>query len=58
MAGAGEGETLADVLGRLHGAHAALYPVLRLTERAAFIQDAYLHGAIDDMILALEQYCA
>ncbi|MDQ6929927.1 MAG: hypothetical protein M3126_04580 [Candidatus Eremiobacteraeota bacterium] len=58
MAGAGEGETLADVLARLHGREPALHPVLRLTERAAFIQDAFAHGAIDDMIAALEHYLA
>lgn len=58
MAGAGEGETLADVLARLGGADPALHPILRLTERAAFIGDAFLHGAIDDMIAALEHYRA
>lgn len=58
MAGASEGETLADVLGRLQGRSPELHPLLRLTERAAFVADAYLQGAIDDMILGLEQYLA
>jgi hypothetical protein len=58
MAGASEGETLGDVLGRLQGRSPELYPLLRLTERAAFIADSYLHGAIDDMIFSLEQYLA
>ena len=58
MAGAAQGETLGDVLRRLGNRKEALHPVLRLTERAAFIQDAYLQGAIDDMILALERYVA
>ncbi|MDP9018652.1 MAG: hypothetical protein M3N19_10065 [Candidatus Eremiobacteraeota bacterium] len=54
MAGAGSGETLTDVLRRSHDA--ALDPVLRLTERAAFIHDAYLQGAIQDMIQGLEHF--
>ncbi|MFN2528800.1 MAG: hypothetical protein ABR584_08785 [Candidatus Baltobacteraceae bacterium] len=58
MAGASEGETLADVLGRLQGRSPELQPLLRLTERAAFVADAYLQGAIDDMILGLQQYLA
>jgi len=58
MAGASEGETLADVLGRLQGRSPELQPLLRLTERAAFIADTYLQGAIDDMIHGLEHYLA
>ena len=58
MAGAAEGETLGDVLGGLQERSPELHPLLRLTERAAFIADIYLQGAIDDMILALEHYLA
>lgn len=57
-AGAAEGETLSDVLSKLANADPALHPVLRLTERAAFIQDDFLQGAIDDMIAALQRYIA
>ena len=58
VAGANEGETLGDALSKLDGRSPELHPVLRLTERAGFIADAYLQGAIDDMILALEKYLA
>lgn len=57
-AGAGEGETLSDVLRRMGTQDRALVPVLRLTERAAFIQETFLQGAIDDMTAAIEQYLA
>lgn len=56
MIGAREGETLGDVLTRVSAPQ--LGPLLRTVERAAFIQDAYREGAVDDMILALERYLA
>lgn len=58
MAGASEGETLGDVLAKLRGRSPELYPLLRLTERAAFIADSHLQGAIEDMILAFEGHLA
>lgn len=57
-AGSGPGATLSDVLVKLGGREPALHPLLRLTERAAFVQDAFLQGAIDDMIAGLEAYTA
>lgn len=55
-AGGGPGETLSDVLQKTGTENRALLPALRLTERAAFIQETFLQGAIDDMTAALEQY--
>ena len=57
-ADSGQGATLSDVLAKLGGREPALHPLLRLTERAAFVQDALLQGAIDDMIAGLEAYTA
>lgn len=56
--GAGDGETLADVV-RRPGAHdPALRAVLRAIERAAFTDDADRPAAIDDALRALDGYRA
>ncbi|MHB8355176.1 MAG: hypothetical protein ACYDDQ_00615 [Vulcanimicrobiaceae bacterium] len=56
LAGAGAGETLADVL-RRPGAHdLAVRTVLRAAERAAFCPEAHLHRAIGEVLASLEHY--
>lgn len=56
LAGAGTGETLADVL-RRPGAHdLAVRTVLRAAERAAFCPEPHLHRAIREVLASLEHY--
>ncbi len=56
LAGAGAGETLADVL-RRPGAHdLAVRTVLRAAERAAFCPETHLHRAIGEVVASLEHY--
>ncbi len=55
LAGASETETLGSILARLNGDDAALRAALRSAERAAFIEDRYIAGAIDDLIPAAER---
>jgi len=56
MVGAGEGETLADVVRRPAAHDPSLRAVLRALERAAFTADADRPAAIDDALRALEGY--
>lgn len=58
MAGAGEGETLTDVLHRPASAPPATRELLRSLERAAFTYDADLPAAIDAASGSLERYLA
>jgi hypothetical protein len=58
-AGAKEEETLADLLARrASGANANLQDALRAIERAAFVDDAGLDGAIDDALPVLDRLAA
>ncbi|MGZ6246678.1 MAG: hypothetical protein ACXWNM_13000 [Vulcanimicrobiaceae bacterium] len=56
IVGAREGETLADALRHPGAADAATRAVLRAAERAAFINDAHLQTAIDDLIEVTERF--
>jgi hypothetical protein len=58
MAGASEGETLADVLDRPEATDPAMRELLRSLERAAFTYDADLANAIDAACATLERYLA
>ncbi len=55
MVGAADGETLADVLARTHGAGDDLRDLLVALERSAFTYDADLQSAVDASIAALER---
>ena len=55
LAGASETETLGSILARLNGDNPALRAALRSAERAAFIEDRYIIGAINDLIPAAER---
>lgn len=54
--GAREGETLADALAHPAAREPRIRGVLRAAERAAFVNDAYLQTAIDDLMDATERY--
>jgi hypothetical protein len=53
--GAREGETLADALEHPGAALAGMHAALRAAERAAFINDAYLQTAIDELLDTMER---
>lgn len=56
MAGASEGETLADVLRRTESSDSTMRGVLIALERSAFTHDEDLRAAIDDACDALDRY--
>ena len=56
MVGAGDGETLADVLARPQCSGNAMRDLLTSLERSAFTHDGDLQAAIDDGIASIEAY--
>ena len=56
MVGAGDGETLADVLARPQCSGNAMRDLLTSLERSAFTHDGDLHSAVDDGIASIERY--
>ncbi|MBV8244780.1 MAG: hypothetical protein JOZ38_02555 [Candidatus Eremiobacteraeota bacterium] len=56
MCGANEGATLSDVIEKAQEFRPGLTSSLRLTEKAAFVQDEFFQSALDEAIAALDAY--